>query len=100
MLRVVPSNESPRVGVLSVRRHATSKIEAEEIFASSPKDKVVPVDINSMPYIEFQADIPEDERPTIKRFQAGSDFRLAVYNFAASPEVPFVGFSIERVSDD
>ena len=100
MLRIISSNPSPEIGFLSVRRHATTEIEAEEIFAQNSESRVIPVDTNHMPYTEFQTEIPEDDRPTIKKFRTGDAFRLAVYNFSANPEVPFVGFSIERVADD
>jgi hypothetical protein len=99
MLRVASSNDCPKIGSLSMRRHATSSVEADEMFAQNADGRVIPVDTNSMPFMELQADIPEDEQPILKRFRAGEAFKLSVYNFSANPEVPFVGFSIERASD-
>jgi len=100
MLRVASSNDCPKIGSLNMRRHATSSVEADEMFAQNSEGRVIPVDMNSMPFTEITSEIPEDEQPILKRFRTGEAFRLAVYNFSTDPEVPFVGFTIERATDE
>lgn len=99
MLELVSSNKPPKISSLSVRRHAMNEAEAEEIFAQNSTDSIIPIDVGSMPYTEFQTEIPEDDRPTIKKFSPDEKFKLSIYNFAANPEVPFIGFSIERAAE-
>ncbi len=100
MLKLISNNDSPKISSLRVRRHATSPIEAEEIFSQNSEGHVMPVDMNSMPYTESQSELSEQDQPTLKKFKAGEEFRLAVYNLSTNLEVPFVGFSIERIRDD
>lgn len=99
MLKLVSQNPSPVISSLRLRRHATSQEEADEIFSQNSGNHIVPIDTNNMPYTELQSELSEEERPVIKKFRAGEEFRLAVYNFSARPDVPFMGFSIESVDE-
>jgi hypothetical protein len=42
----------------------------------------------------------EDIQPILKKFRTGDAFRLAVFNFGTSEDIPFVGFSVERIMNE
>ena len=100
MLKVASNNDCPKIESINIRRYATSSVEADEIFEQNSKGRILSADINCMPFTEITNEIPENEQPTIKKFRTGEAFRLAVYNFSADSEVPFVGFTIERAADE
>lgn len=98
MLQIVSDNSL--IQEVCIRRHATSELEADEIFTQADDYTVVPVDRNNMPYAECRDELSEDVRPSMKEFRASGCFRLSVYNFGGNEDVPFVGFSIEKVVTD
>ena len=69
------------------------------MFSKNPDGRIVPVDVNNMPFTEDLSDIPKTDQPTLKKFRTGTDFRLAVYNISINDDTPLVAFNIEKTSN-